>query len=61
RLEGDIPSELKRLSALKDDRSDFKWNALYTNDQSLKAFLDMKQSGGTSVRVNWPPYPLYRR
>ncbi len=46
RLSGSIPSDLTNLTNLFS--LDLRWNALYTNDDILRAFLDSKQSGG-----NW--------
>ncbi|NIM15779.1 MAG: Two component regulator three Y domain protein, partial [Candidatus Aminicenantes bacterium] len=38
-LTGRIPSSLGKLTHLADNKSNFKWNALYTNNDSLKTFL----------------------
>jgi len=48
RLSGTIPSNLTNLTNLIDGYLDLKWNALYTNDDILRAFLNSKQCGG-----NW--------
>ncbi|HLP57525.1 MAG TPA: Ser-Thr-rich GPI-anchored membrane family protein, partial [Candidatus Deferrimicrobium sp.] len=48
KLSGNIPSDLTNLTNLWDDWSDFKWNALYTEDDTLRMFLNLKQAGG-----NW--------
>jgi len=48
RLSGSVPSNLTNLTNLVNGYSDLRWNALYTNDEILKAFLDSKQAGG-----NW--------
>jgi parallel beta-helix repeat protein len=45
-LEGPIPTELTNLINLVDDLSYFRWNALYTDDLGLLAFLNSKQNGG---------------
>jgi Leucine-rich repeat (LRR) protein len=45
-LRGPIPATLGSLTKLLDDLSDLRWNALYTNDAALGAFLDSKQIGG---------------
>ncbi len=45
-LRGLIPTTLANLTALLDGSSDLRWNALYTNDAALRAFLDSKQIGG---------------
>lgn len=46
RLTGKIPSELLNLKNLANSKSNFKFNALYTDNTKLKSFLKMKQSGG---------------
>jgi len=46
RLSGSIPSELENLSTLQDGRSDFRYNALHSDDAALIAFLNSKQDGG---------------
>jgi hypothetical protein len=43
---GQIPPELGNLKKLTKKRSDFHYNALYTNDTSLRDFLNSKQNGG---------------
>jgi hypothetical protein len=45
-LKGPIPSEMGNLTNLLDDSADFKYNALYTDDESLRDFLNLKQGGG---------------
>ena len=49
-LSGKVPPELTRLTNLdsgsSDSASDLRWNALYTDDPSLRVFLDEKQVGG---------------
>jgi len=45
-LTGEIPSELKNLTKLKDNKSDFRWNALYTSDNDLSALLNDAQIDG---------------
>jgi Leucine-rich repeat (LRR) protein len=45
-LEGPIPATLAKLTRLVDGQSDLRWNALYTDDAALRAFLDSKQEGG---------------
>ncbi|MCM2314295.1 MAG: hypothetical protein NDJ92_03970 [Thermoanaerobaculia bacterium] len=47
-LSGPVPPELLNLTALVDNESDFGYNALYTNDPTLLAFLDRKE--GASFR-----------
>ncbi|MFX0205849.1 MAG: leucine-rich repeat domain-containing protein [Candidatus Hodarchaeota archaeon] len=48
KLSGIIPSEIVNLTSLFDNGSDFRWNALYTDDDSIRDFLNLKQYGG-----NW--------
>lgn len=45
RLTGRIPSQLLNIKKLTNNKSNFKWNALYTDNASLKGFLKKKQSG----------------
>jgi Leucine-rich repeat (LRR) protein len=45
-LSGSIPAELGNLTKLQPGQSDLRWNALYTSDDSLRAFLNSKQVGG---------------
>jgi hypothetical protein len=45
RLTGEIPAALGQLKALLNNRSDFKWNGLYTQNTALNAFLNRKQTG----------------
>lgn len=45
-LTGEIPDELGSLSNLEDMSSYFEYNALYTANTALDAFLDSKQFGG---------------
>lgn len=45
RLSGEIPSTILKLTRLTDDRSNFKWNGLFTNNKSLRTFLKKKQYG----------------
>lgn len=44
-LTGEIPSSLGKLTRLADNKSNFKWNGLFTGNTSLKAFLKKKQRG----------------
>lgn len=50
-LVGPIPLNLMNLTALIDGQSDFRWNYLYTPDDSLRDFLNLKQIGG-----DWESY-----
>lgn len=43
---GDVPTSLLSLEKLTDDLSDFRYNALRTNDPQLRQFLNQKQDGG---------------
>jgi len=45
-LSGSIPKALTNLTRLTSDGSDFRWNALYSTDSVLTAFLDQKQYRG---------------
>ena len=45
-LTGSIPPVLGSLANLEDDQSDFRWNAVYTDNVALRSFLNTKQSGG---------------
>jgi hypothetical protein len=45
RLTGKIPSSLGKLTRLADNKSNFKWNALYTDNDSLRDFIGKKQYG----------------
>jgi len=47
-LIGSIPSSLSNLTNLSDvyDNNDFRWNGLYTNDNTLRTFLNNIQDGG---------------
>ena len=46
RLIGNLPSALLNLTQLVTDYVDLRWNALYSSDPALIAFLDSKQYGG---------------
>jgi Leucine-rich repeat (LRR) protein len=46
RLQGPLPSTLTNLTGLRNGGADVSYNALYTSDASLRAFLDLKQRGG---------------
>jgi Leucine-rich repeat (LRR) protein len=45
RIQGPIPEEFLSLTSLKNDACEFRWNALWTKNASLKAFIDSKQKG----------------
>jgi len=45
RFSGSIPSNLINLENLVNGNLCFKWNGLYTNDYSLRNFLNSKQNG----------------
>lgn len=47
-LSASIPVSLVALTQLISNQSDLRWNALYSTDGALSAFLDSKQVGG-----NW--------
>jgi Leucine-rich repeat (LRR) protein len=44
-LSGPVPGTLANLTYLHEGESDLRWNALYTSDATLRAFLDSKQVG----------------
>ena len=44
-LGGEIPAELENLSTIQTGGLDIGWNALHTDDASLRAFLTSKHSG----------------
>jgi len=44
-LKGSIPSAVTNLTALIDDLSDFRWNGLYTENNTVLDFLNDKQRG----------------
>ena len=46
KLSGPIPISLTSLINLINNGIDFRWNALYTTDDTLRAFLNQKQVGG---------------
>jgi hypothetical protein len=46
KLSGSIPTELGNLVTLGDSLSYFEHNAIYTNENSLRDFLNSKQLGG---------------
>ena len=45
-LTGSLPDTLDNMTSLFDGSSDLRWNALYTADDTLRAFLNTKQNGG---------------
>jgi hypothetical protein len=47
-LHGSVPAHIQSLTQLIDNQSDFRYNALYTNDPDIRAFLNQKQMDG-----NW--------
>ncbi len=44
-LRGAIPVEILRMTGLIDHSSDFSFNGLYTTDQRVRAFVNLKQGG----------------
>jgi Leucine-rich repeat (LRR) protein len=46
RLAGDVPVEVLAMTNLWTGSSDFRWNALTTDDPTIEAFLNQKQGGG---------------
>lgn len=47
-LTGNPPAEMVSLTGLWSDSLDLRWNALYTDNETLRTFLNSKQDGG-----NW--------
>jgi len=45
-IAGSIPDEFLNLTNLESNESDFRWNALYSSNPELIAFLNSKQIGG---------------
>ena len=43
---GSIPAKIKHLAFIVDGQSDFRYNALYTNDDSIRIFVNNIQQGG---------------
>lgn len=43
---GNIPSTMLNLTKLANNWSDFRWNSLYTDDDTLRGFLNSKQING---------------
>lgn len=46
RLRGKIPDSILDLTSLGDNKSNFKWNGLYTSNKELREFLKKKQIKG---------------
>jgi RHS repeat-associated protein len=66
-LSGSIPEEITNLTNLADNRSDFCNNYLYTANQTIRDFLNIKQEGGdwescqnSSERYFVPFFRLYK-
>ena len=55
KIQGPIPDEWLSLSSLNDSYSDFRWNALWTLNSTLKAFMDKKQNGDWEESQTKPP------
>jgi len=45
-VKGEIPRSILLMSSLLNAQSDFRWNALFTNSEAIKSFLNQKQMGG---------------
>lgn len=45
-LVGPIPPEITAMTGLEDHRSDFSFNGLYTTNQGIRAFVNLKQYDG---------------
>jgi len=59
KLQGPIPEEFLSMTALQDDACEFRWNALWTNNTSLQAFIDSKQNGDWLQTQTLAPISLY--
>ena len=46
KFSGEIPPELMNIAELADDYLDIRWNALYTENETLRTFLATKQEDG---------------
>ncbi|ETR72611.1 MAG: hypothetical protein OMM_01584 [Candidatus Magnetoglobus multicellularis str. Araruama] len=46
-LHGSVPAQIKSLTDLADNQSDFRYNALYTDDPEIRTFLNQKQIDGS--------------
>ena len=55
-LSGSIPQQLMNLVNLINNRSDFRWNHLFTTDDDLRNFLNSKQIGGDWESYQTPPF-----
>jgi len=44
-IHGQIPEEWLALTSLNDEYSDFRWNALRTDNENVKTFINKKQKG----------------
>ncbi|MBF0450089.1 MAG: hypothetical protein HQK75_05260 [Candidatus Magnetomorum sp.] len=58
-IQGPIPDEWLALTSLNDAYSDFRWNALWTQNPSLKTFMDVKQQGSWESTQITPPQSLH--
>jgi len=53
-----IPEELANLTNLENGRLDLRWNHLFTRDETLRTFLNSKQSGGDWESYQTPPFAI---
>ncbi len=45
-LQGPVPSDILSLTGLENGGSDFRYNGLWTTDESVRSFMNQKQTGG---------------
>ncbi|WP_051327464.1 leucine-rich repeat domain-containing protein [Desulfatibacillum aliphaticivorans] len=50
---GPIPEEIVHLASLQDEKNDFRYNQLFTDDAAVRAFMNAKQTGG-----DWESYQI---
>ncbi|KPA13318.1 LRR receptor-like serine/threonine-protein kinase GSO1, partial [Candidatus Magnetomorum sp. HK-1] len=58
KIQGPIPDEWIALTSLNNSYSDFRWNALWTKNSSVKSFMDNKQQGEWETTQTTPPTSL---
>jgi len=59
KLQGPIPEEFLSMTALQDNACEFRWNALWTTNAAVQAFIDSKQRGNWLQTQTLPPTSLY--
>jgi len=55
---GRIPAEMADLANLVDGQLDLRWNHLFTRDDSLRTFLNTKQTWGDWQSYQTPPFAI---